>query len=470
MSKTVYPYIPNSAAGPKAEMLKVLNIQDEMELYRDIPAALRFQGEMDLPKPLKDEYSIRAHVEKLMGQNACAKTHSYFIGAGCQHHYTPAVCDEVIGRGEFLTAYGGIGMADHGKWQAIWEYQAQMSELLDMDFIGFPQYDGAWSLAHVMRICARITDRSQVLVPKSMNPMILQICQNYVDGVHKKAVDIIEVEYQRESGLLDLGDLVSKLGSDTACVIVENPSFLGSVESQAEEIGRLAKQAGAEFVVYADPLSLGVMEAPANYGADITVGDIHNLGLHMGAGGCHGGFIGLKAEEKYLSNYKDLAISVYPTITGKYGFIWWNFEASSYGIRDEANEFTGTASNLWGISAGVYLCMMGPKGMEEIGALNMKRAQYAAKKLAEIEGVSQVFTAPFYNEFALNFDRSGKTVAEINAALLTKNIFGGFDLSRQFPELGQSALYCATETNTKEDIDRLALVLGQILQQGGMNK
>ena len=463
MSKTVYPYIPNSATGTKAEMLRALNIQDEMELYRDIPEDLRFHGEMDLPNPIKDEYSIRAHVEKLMSKNASAKTHSYFIGAGCQHHYTPAVCDEVIGRGEFLTAYGGIGMADHGKWQAIWEYQAQMSELLDVEFIGFPQYDGAWSLAHAMRICARITERSQVLVPKSMNPMILQICRNYVDGVDKKVVDIIEVEYQMDSGLLDIADLKSKLGSNTACVIVENPSFLGSIEIQVEEICKLSKQAGAEFVVYTDPLSLGVMEPPANYGADITVGDIHNLGLHMGAGGCHGGFIGLKAEEKYLSNYKDLAISVYPTITGKYGFIWWNFEASSYGIRDEANEFTGTASNLWGISAGVYLSLMGPKGMEEIGALNMKRAQYAAEKLAALDCVSQVFNAPFYNEFALNFDKSGKSVAEINAALLKDNIFGGYDLSRQFPELGQSALYCVTEVNTKDDIDRLVSALGNIL-------
>jgi len=463
MNKIVYPYIPNSTKGSKEEMMATLGIKDEMELYKDIPEKLKFHGEMQLPEPLLDEFSINKHMQGLFSKNACTKNYAYFIGAGCPNHYTPAVCDEIVSRGEFLTAYGGCSMADKGKWQTIWEYQAQMSELLDVDFIGFPQYDGSWALAHVMRMTARITNRNQIIVPKSMNPMLLQVAKNYMDGVVKKVVEIVEVDYDKATGLLDLEDLKVKLGPNTASIIIENPSFLGVIESQAEEIGKMAKANGSEFVVYADPISLGVMEAPVNYGADITVGDIHSLGLHMGAGGCHGGYVAFNSEAKYTSNYKDLAVSIYPDIEEKLSYIWWNFEEGSYGQRDEANEFTGTASNLWAIGAGVYLSLMGPQGMKEIGITNMKRAQYAANELSQIAGVNLMFSTPFFNEFVVNFDKTGKTVAAINKALVGEQIFGGYDLSAAFPELGQSALYCVTEVNTKEEIDNLVAALKKIL-------
>lgn len=461
--KIVYPYIPNSVPEIKAEMMEAIGIKDEMELYRDIPNELLYKKDLDLPEAKLDEYGIRRHTLNLLKKNANTEDYICFLGAGCAKHYTPAVCDEMTGRGEFLTAYAGATMGDRGKWQAVWEYQAQMAELLDVDFVGFPQFDGAWALAHVMRMVYRITGRSKVLVPKSMNPETLMVNQNYVDGLEKPLVDIISVDYNSETGLLDLKDLQAKMSDDVAAVVIENPNYFGMVETQAEEIGNIAKKFGAEFVVYTDPISLGVLEAPANYGATMTCGDLHSLGCHVAAGGCHGGFVGLPDDQKYLTNYKDLAVSVYPTVEdGEYSFIWYNWEECSYGKREEAHEFTGTASNLWAIHSAVYLTLMGPKGMEEVGNTIMKRSQYAADRLSRINGIEIKFQAPFFKEFVLNFDKAGKTVGEINKELLEYKIFGGKNLT-EFPELGQSALYCVTEVTTKEDIDKLAWALEKIL-------
>ena len=460
----VYPYIPNTAPANKEALKKAIGIEDDMELYKDIPEALRYKERLHVPEAMGDEYTVQRFVKSILAKNISTEDYTSFLGAGCDKHYTPAVCDEMISRGEFLTAYFGATTNDLGKWQAIWEYQAQMSELLDVDFIGFPQYDGSWALAHAFRMCKRITGRKKILVPASMSPENYRVAKNYLDGVTETYAELEKVAFDAETGLMDLDDLKAKLGDDVAAVLVENPTFLGNIETQAKEIGELAKAAGADFIVYTLPISLGVMEAPANYGANITVGDLHSLGCHVAAGGQMGGFVGLPADPKYLSQYKDLAVSVSPTIEdGEYSFVLFNFEEGSYGLRENANEFTGTASNLWAIHTAVYLTIMGPQGMKEVGQTTMKRAQYAAEKLGAIPKVKLPFNAPFFEEFVVNFDESGLSVADINAKLRDYKILGGFDLSRDFPELGQSALYCFTEVTTQEDIDALAAALKEIL-------
>jgi len=460
----VYPYIPNSAPINKEALKKEIGIVDDMELYRDIPENLRYQELLHLPEPYLDEFSIKKHVASLLNKNYNTEEYACFLGAGCSKHYTPAVCDEITGRGEFLTAYFGATTCDRGKWQAIWEYQAQMAELLNVDFVGFPQYDGAWALAHSIMMSTRMAGRKNILVPASANPMNLLIAKNYADGVIEKQANIIQIAYDKKTGLLDIADLKVKLDNNVAAVVIENPTFLGTIEIQAEEIGQLAKAAGAEFIVYTDPITLGVMEPPVNYGATITCGDIHSLGCHLASGGCQGGFVGLPAERRYLNQYKDLAVSVAPTIAdGEYCFVLFNFEECSYGCREEAHEFTGTATNLWAIHTAVYLSIMGPQGMKEVGETIMKRAQYAAQALATIDKVKIQFQGPFFEEVVVNFNDCGKTVGEINEKLLAYKILGGYDLSRQFPELGQSALYCFTETNPQSEIDELVKALKMIL-------
>jgi glycine dehydrogenase subunit 1 len=253
---------------------------------------------------------------------------------------------------------------------------------------------------------------------------------------------------------------MAKVSSQSAAVFIENPAYLGFLETQVEEIGRIARSNGAEFVVYTDPISLGVLAPPAQCGGTFACGDLHPLGVHMNCGGGQGGFIATHDDMKYIEEFKDLMFGLTGTVQeGEYGFGEVLFERTSYGSREKGKEFTGTTTGLWAITAGVYLALMGPKGMEEVGQTIMQKAQYAAKRMAEVTGVGLAFATPFFKEFVVNFDRTGKTVREINKSLLEHKIFGGKDISQEFPELGQSALYCVTEIMTKEDIDRLASAL-----------
>ncbi|HBQ26544.1 MAG TPA: aminomethyl-transferring glycine dehydrogenase, partial [Syntrophomonas sp.] len=215
---------------------------------------------------------------------------------------------------------------------------------------------------------------------------------------------------------------------------------------------------------YTDPISLGVMEAPANYGATITCGDYHPLGLHLGAGGCQGGFIATHDDMKYISEFKDLMFGLTDTVQdGEWGFGEVLYDRTSYGSRDKGKEFTGTSTGLWAITAGVYLSLMGPQGMEEVGTTIMQNCQYAVKKIGELPGVKIQFSSPSFKEFVVNFDMTGKSVAQINKHLLEFKIFGGKDLSKEFPQFGQSALYCVTEVHQHKDLDKLVYALQGVI-------
>ncbi|MDD2586689.1 MAG: aminomethyl-transferring glycine dehydrogenase subunit GcvPA [Syntrophomonadaceae bacterium] len=463
-NKVVYPYIPNSVPEIKAELMREVGVTDDMELFEEIPEDLQLKGKLNLPPAIRDEYSIKKHTEDILKKNINCSDFLNFIGAGCARHFVPAVCDEINGRGEFATAYGAETWADHGKHQALFEYQSMMAELLDMDFLTVPTYDGANAAASSLLMAHRINGRKKVLLPRTMDPDNLTIIRNYLQSVHQEnALEIVLIDYDLVSGLMNLDDLKQKINSNVAAVLIENPSYLGFLETKAEEIGRIVREAGAEFIVYTDPISLGVLEAPANYGATITCGDFRSLGLHLACGGGVGGFIATFDDMKYMQETKDLVDGLTETIVeGEYGFATTMIERTHYALREKGKEFTGTGTNLWAITVGVYLAIMGPKGMWEVGDTIMKNARYAAQKIAEIPGIEIKFSNPFFKEFVVNFDKCSKSTADINRDLLQLEIFGGKDLSGDFPELGQSALYCVTETHSKEEIDRLVEALREV--------
>jgi glycine dehydrogenase subunit 1 len=265
---------------------------------------------------------------------------------------------------------------------------------------------------------------------------------------------------------MDLDALRRELPGGAAAVYFENPSYLGFLEIQAPEIAALAHEHGAECVVCVDPISLGVLAPPATYGADIVCGDIQPLGMHMQFGGGHAGFIATRDEERYVHQFPSRLFGVAPTrVPGEFGFGDVAYERTSFAVREQGNEWVGTASALWGITAGVYMALMGPQGFAEIGKGILQRSHYAAQRLAEIPGVhAPHLDAPFFKEFVVGFDQSGKSVAEIHRLLREKRIFGGKDLSGEFPSLGQSALYCITEVHTQADLDRLAESLAEVLR------
>jgi glycine dehydrogenase subunit 1 len=280
--------------------------------------------------------------------------------------------------------------------------------------------------------------------------------------VDENNIEVLEVKFDFEKMCLDLDDLRKKVSEKTALVYFENPNYLGFIETQAAEIVKIAHEKGALVCVGVDPISLGVLEAPGAYDADYAVGDLQPLGITMQAGGGQGGFICTRDEEKFVAEYPTLLFGVLPTvIDGEYGFGQVAFERTSYASREKGKDFIGTCAALYGMIAAVYMALMGPKGFKDLGETIMQRVAYGKKKLSAINGI-KIYDGYNFKEFVVNFDGTGKTVAEINKELLKKNIFGGIDISKDFPQLKNSAVYAITEMLTKEDIDALVTALEEI--------
>jgi glycine dehydrogenase subunit 1 len=291
-----------------------------------------------------------------------------------------------------------------------------------------------------------------------MSPGRKSVVKNYC----KPDIAVKEAGFDKKTGLVDMADLKAKLSSKTAAVYFENPSYLGTIELNAEEICKAAKAAGALIIVGVDPTSLGILEAPGNYGADYAVGDLQPLGLHMSYGGGLGGFICTHDTKEFLGEYPSLLFGICETSKeGEYGFGEVYYERTSYASREKGKDFIGTCAALHGIVAGVYMALMGPQGFQEMGEGIMQRVAYAKAELSKIPGVKIPFDCPSYCDFLVNFDGTGKTVAAVNKALLACNIFGGKDVSKDFA-VGQSALCSITEVHDKEDIDRLIAALKEI--------
>jgi len=460
--KIVHPYIPNSVPKVKAKMLEDIGVKDIDELYNDIPESLRFKGEMNLPKPLTSEYALKRHVEKILSKNQTCEENISFLGGGCWQHYVPAICDEINQRSEFLTAYAGEPYEDHGRFQTLFEYESLMAELLDMDVVNVPTYDWCQAASTSLRMAGRITRRNEMLLSDTVSPDRFMAINNYCRPVLRLRL----VKHCPKTGLMDLDDLKLKISVNTAGIYFENPSYLGFIEHQGKAISDIAHEEGALSIVGVDPISLGVMMPPSNYEADIVCGDIQELGIHMNYGGGHGGFIATRDEEKFVMEYPSRLFGITKTsVEGEYGFGDVAYERTSFAVREEGKEFIGTCAALWGITAGVYLSLMGPRGMQELGKVIMQKSQYAMKKLSEIKGIkAPLFDSPHFKEFIVDFNDTGMAVKDINIYLREHRIFGGKDLSREFPELGNCAMYCITEIHTKDDIDKLVQALSDCLE------
>ncbi|KMY48789.1 aminomethyl-transferring glycine dehydrogenase subunit GcvPA [Peribacillus loiseleuriae] len=456
MSQKVHPYIPNMVPEVQAEMLKVIGVESIMELYSCIPEELQLKENLKLP-PALTEYELRRHIEGILNKNTSTKEYVNFLGAGCWQHFIPAVCDEINQRSEFLTAYAGEPYEDHGRFQALFEYQSLLAELVDMDVVNVPTFDWGQAAATSIRMAARITGRKKVLLAKTVAPERSKIIINY----GTPTLEFEYVQFDTKSGAMDLEDLKTKLTEDVAALYFENPSYLGFIEAQGQEISNLLKANESLMVVGVDPISLGVLAPPSHYGADIVCGDLQPLGMHMNYSGGQAGFIATHNELKFVNEYPSRLFGIVPTVKeGEYGFGDVAYERTSFAQREKGKESVGTQTALWGITAGVYLALLGPDGMQEVGQTIMQNSQYAVQQLNQIANVrGSHFESPFFKEFIVDFNQTGYTVEQINKRLIEKKIFGGKDLSLEFPEFGQTALFCVTEVHTKEDIDGLVQAL-----------
>jgi glycine dehydrogenase subunit 1 len=460
MSETgpvAHPYMANSVPAIKQEMLAEAGAATIEELFEQIPSDHRLKRPMELPRQLRSEVELRRHLQGLLVKNSSCEENLSFLGGGCWQHYVPAICDEMVGRAEFATPVLGTPSSEHGRNQTQFEFSSLAGELINMDYVGLPVYSWACAGGHAIRMASRLNGRSEVLIPRSIAPDRLSVIRNYCEPVEMAShIDVTLVDYDAETGQLDLADLRRKLSERTAAIYFDNPNFLGLIESNGGEISELAHQHGAEVVVGVDPSSLGVLRAPADYGADIVAATMQPLGVHMNCGGGSAGFIASRDEERYVREYPTLVMTIAPTSEpGEHGFGNVLVEQTSYGSRDQGKDWTGNSTYLWTVAGAVYMSLMGPAGFRELGQLILQRSHYAARALDALPGVRVTFPNGFFKEFVVNFDKTGRTVSEINARLRRHGIFGGKDLSADFPELGQAALYCITEVHSQTDIDRL---------------
>lgn len=455
----VHPYIPNSEPAVKREMLDSIGMDSVEDIYKGIPDRLRYNKRMDLPEPIISEYSCERYMDKILDENRNAKNNICFLGGGTWNHYVPAVVETVMERDEFLTCYVGDAYTDHGKFQALWESSSMLSDLTGLEATCTPCYDWANAISVALRMASRMTGRTEVLVSGSIAKDRLLVVKNYC----KPEIKVTLIDYDKKSGLLNIEDLKTKLNNNVASVYFENPSYLGALEINAGEICNLAHETGATAMVGVDPTSLGILEAPGCYGADYAVGELQPLGIHMNFGGGVGGFIATRDEERFVAEFPSLLFGVCKTSQeGEYGFGEVAYERTSYAQREKGKDFIGTTAALHGVAAAVYMALMGPQGFKEMGEGILQRVKYVKENLARIPGVKIPVKGYSYCDFLVDFNGTGKSVREINQELRQYNILGGKDISSEFPEYGQAALYSVTEVHTKEDLDTLIKALEKI--------
>ncbi len=458
----VHPYIPNSVPSIKKQMLDAVGAKSAKELYAEmIPDRLLLKEEMNLPKGLPGEYELKSHVAGILSRNKTTNDYISFLGAGCWQHYVPKVCEVIQSRSEFLTAYAGGSHSDLGRFQANFEFQSLICDLLGMEVSGIPTYDWGAAAANSVRMASRMTGRMEILVPRNMSPARLQILKNFCGSATlENEIKITMVGMDKETGMVDVKDLKSKMTDEVACIYFENPNYLGIIEADAKEISDIAHDIDAESVVGVDAISLGVLASPASYGADIACGEAQPLGVKMQAGGGSCGFIATRDEERYVAEFPMRLVSLATTaVEGEYGFGQALYDRTSYVARENAKDWVGTTTALWGITAAVYMSLLGPQGMKELGETIVQKSHYTASLLEELDGVEVPFKG-FFKEFPVKFS---EPVKEINERLLDHKIFGGKDLTLEYPETGDAALYCVTEMHSLDMIEKLDAALREVL-------
>lgn len=444
-------------------MMREIGIEDIAELYKDIPKKYLLEKKLEIPGNGLSEFEVKKHVEKLLSKNKTGSDISVFLGAGCWPHYVPAVVGEIIRRSELLTSYTPYQPeVSQGMLQALFEYQSMICELTSMQVANCSMYDWASALGEAARMAARVKGRNEILIPKLIHPERASTLNVYTNPA---GIKVKEVAYEKESGQLNLQDLRSKMSERTAAVYIENPSHFGFIEEQVEGICKLAHSNNALFITGVDPTSLGVLKSPGEYDADIVVGEAQPLGNPMNFGGPLLGIMACRDDMTLIRQMPGRIIGLTTTQdNSKQGFCMTMQTREQHIRREKATSNICTNEALCAVASVVYLALLGPEGIRELGETVICKANYAMHLLSHVDKVqAPLFKSAHFKEFTVNFDQCGLTVSEVNEKLLRHQIQGGKDLSKEFPELGQTALYCVTEIHSKEEIQRLADTLGKIV-------
>ena len=456
-----YPYIPNTREI-RGQMLREIGAANIDELFADIPTQIRLKRKLKLP-PAMSELEVKRRVQAILSKNKPFTQMLSFLGGGVWSHHVPAHVRSLVQRSEFLTSYTPYQPeASQGMLQALFEYQSMIAELVGLDVANSSLYDWATALGEAALMCTRVTRRRKFIVPKLISKDRLSVLRNYASG---PGLEVVEVGYDHRTGQLDLKQLRAELGGDVAGVYIENPSYLGFLETQGDEIAAAAHKAGAIFVVGVNPISLGLFKGPGEYGADIVVGEGQPLGNPVSFGGPSLGIFACRDEPKLVRQLPGRLIGATTTLDGKMRGYCMVLQTREQHIRRErATSSICTNEALCAVAAAIYLASLGPRGLRDLAKLCASNASYAMKKLNAIKGLrAPIFDAPHFNEFTLNCDDTRVSIQKLNAWLLRRGIQGGKPLRAELPKLGETALLCTTELRSREDIDRLASALNELL-------
>lgn len=438
-------YVPNPPWVVQ-QMLDSMGLGSIEDLFSDIPEELKLKRELNLPGP-QSELELRRDLAKLAAKNMSVESCPCFLGAGAYDHYIPAVVEQMLMRSEFYTAYTPYQPEiSQGILQAIFEYQTMICNLTGMDVANASLYDGGSAMAEACALACDVTRRKKVLVPDTVNPCYIEVARTYAIG---GKMEIILVP--GKDGVADADAIASMIDGQTAGVVVQNPNFYGNLEVGIEKIEKAIHASKGLLLMSVDPISLGILKPPADWGADVVTGEGQSLGNPLSFGGPYLGFFA--ATEKLMRKIPGRLVGETNDLEGKRAFVLTLQAREQHIRREKASSNICSNEALCALAATVYLTIVGREGLKEIAKRCHQLACYAKQQL-EKAGLKLKFQQPFFKEFAVAI--SDPRAA--NAALLKEGIIGGC-------ELDGALLLAFTEKRTCAEIDRLISVLGGMARE-----
>lgn len=433
----------------KQEMLKEIGVSTFEDLLKGIPASLR-NTRMGLSEGLS-EIEIQSLMRRLGAKNKTTKDSLSFLGGGSYEHFIPAAVAQIIGRQEFYTAYTPYQPeASQGTLQAIYEYQSLITELTGLDVSNASHYDGATSLAEAALLALRHTDRTKILLSRSIHPHYRRVVKTYLEGT---PFTVDEFGFDAR-GAFDREEFTKLLSAEVAGVIFQTPNFFGVLEN-LEGVSDLVHQSGGLLILSAHPLSMAVLKSPGEWGADIAVGEGQPLGIPLQFGGPYLGYFA--TTHALMRKIPGRLAGMTRDTEGTRAFCLTLQAREQHIRRERASSNICTNQALCALAACAYMTLLGREGMREVGELNLDRAAYLRDKIGALEGFALRRDVPIFNEFVVHSRKH--TFSEIEEKLMTQKIFPGISLASFFPEMADAFLVCATETKTKEDLDHFVEAL-----------
>jgi len=444
-------YIPISDKD-KQEMFDSIGVKNTQELLSlQIPEALRVK-KLNLDKGMSEQQLLslfKDYAGKNKSNLVC------FRGAGIYDHFVPSIVDEIIGRSEFWTAYTPYqAEASQGTLQAIFEYQSVMCELTGMECSNASMYDGATAVAEAILLAIRASRKNKVIISNALNPEYISVIETYTKNLK---IEIVKIDIDSKTGALNKDDLNKVLDETVAAVVVQSPNFFGTVEDM-QELSKVSKDKKALFVAVVNPVSLGLLKTPGEYGADIAVGEGQVFGNQMYLGGSTFGFMTVTKALEWKMPGRIVGQTV--DKDGKRGFVLTLQSREQHIRREKATSNICTNAALNSFAACVYAAYLGSQGIKELAETNISKARYAFDKIKNIKGFVPLFeNSLFFNEFVFKTD---KDIEKINKELIKENILGPLDLGKIDSKYKNCIMFAVTEKITKQDIEKLAEILTRV--------